>query len=205
MAVEIAALLGAARVAAGLVQDVHGLVGNIRSGMLAKNDEAKRQLDEKLTALQQSLRDAARLAEFGEEYAGVQQDVVELLWDSERARGSLRENQEAVRDSAHARYAAAWETVSQLFESVERRQEPLFRALDDRIAWLDERDRAQIQQRLTDAALAAQGAAQAVRSKASDDADMHLRRIVDELRRVQSSLNDTLRKGIFGSLEELAR
>jgi len=34
---------------------------------------------------------------------------------------------------------------------------------------------------------------------------MHLRRIVDELRRVQSSLNDTLRKGIFGSLEELAR
>jgi hypothetical protein len=173
--------------------------------MLAKNDEAKRLLDEKLTALQQSLRDAARLAEFGEEYAGVQQDVVELLWDCERTRGALRENRDAVSNSGHPRYAAAWETIGQLFESVERRQEPLFRALDDRIAWLDERDKAQIQQRLNDAALAAQGAAQAVRSKASDDADMHLRRIVDELRRVQSSLNDTLRKGIFGSLEELAR
>lgn len=205
MAVEIAALLGAARVAAGLVQDVHGLVGNIRSGMMAKNEEAKRQLDEKLTALQQSLRDAARLAEFGEEYAGVQQEVVELLWDCERVRGSLRENREALGRGDDKRYDGAWETVAQLFESVERRQEPLFRALDDRIAWLNEKDRAQIQQRLQDAARAVEGAAQAVRSKASDDADMHLRRIVDELRRVQSSLNDTLRKGIFGSLEELAR
>src|SRR5215211_2662864 len=205
MAVEIAALLGAARVAAGLVQDVHGLVGNIRSGMLAKNDEAKRQLDEKLVALEQSLRDAARLAEFGEEYAGVQQDVLDLLWDTERVRGSLRENREATSDSSHPGYSGAWETVGQLFESVERRQGPLFLALDDRIAWLNEKDKAQIQQRLNDGALAVQGAAQAVRSKASADADMHLRRIIDELRRVQSSLNDTLRKGIFGSLGELAR
>lgn len=205
MAVEIAALLGAAKVAAGLVQDVHGLVGNIRSGMLAKNDEAKRLLDEKLVALQQSLRDAARLAQFGEEYAGVQQEVVELLWDCERVRGSLRENREATSNSDDPRNAAAWETVAQLFESVEHQQEPLFRALDDRIAWIDDKDRAQIQQRLQSAALAMEGAAQAVRSKASADADMHLRRIVDELRRVQSSLNDTLRKGIFGSLEELAR
>jgi chromosome segregation ATPase len=201
MAVEIAALLGAARVAAGLVKDVHGLVGNIRSGMLAKNDDAKRQLDEKLTALQQSLRDAARLAEFGEEYAGVQQEVVELLWDCERVRASLRENLDATSDAADNRYDSAWQMV----ESVERRQEPLFRALDDRIAWLNDKDMGQIQQRLHDAARAVEGAAQAVRSKAAADADMHLRRIVDELRRVQSSLNDTLRKGIFGSLEELAR
>ncbi|HEV8251317.1 MAG TPA: hypothetical protein VGQ15_15210 [Gaiellaceae bacterium] len=205
MAVEIAAVLGAARVAAGLVKEAHGLVGDIRSGMLAKNDDAKRKLEEALTGLQQSLRDAGRLAEFGEEYAGVQQDVVELLWDCERVRASLRENREAVSDSGNPRYSGAWEIVAQLFDSVERRQEPLFRALDDRIAWLNDRDRGQIQQRLNDAAMAAQGAAQAVRSKASDDADLHLRRIVEELRRVQSSLNDTLRKGIFGSLEELAR
>jgi hypothetical protein len=205
MAVELAAVLGAARVAAGLVKEAHGLVGDIRSGMLAKNDDAKRKLEEALTGLQQSLRDAGRLAEFGEEYAGVQQDVVELLWDCERVRASLRENREAVSDSGNPRYSGAWEIVAQLFDSVERRQEPLFRALDDRIAWLNDRDRGQIQQRLNDAAMAAQGAAQAVRSKASDDADLHLRRIVEELRRVQSSLNDTLRKGIFGSLEELAR
>jgi hypothetical protein len=205
MAVEIAAVLGAARVAAGLVKEAHGLVGDIRSGMLAKNDDAKRKLEEALTGLQQSLRDAGRLAEFGEEYAGVQQDVVELLWDCERVRASLRENREAVSDSGNPRYSGAWEIVAQLFDSVERRQEPLFRALDDRIAWLNDRDRGQIQQRLNDAAMAAQGAAQAVRSKASDDADLHLRRIVEELRRVQSSLSDTLRKGIFGSLEELAR
>jgi hypothetical protein len=205
MAVEIAAVLGAARVAAGLVKEAHGLVGDIRSGMLAKNDDAKQKLEEALTGLQQSLRDAGRLAEFGEEYAGVQQDVVELLWDCERVRASLRENREAVSDSGNPRYSGAWEIVAQLFDSVERRQEPLFRALDDRIAWLNDRDRGQIQQRLNDAAMAAQGAAQAVRSKASDDADLHLRRIVEELRRVQSSLNDTLRKGIFGSLEELAR
>ena len=89
MAVEIAALLKAAGIAAGLVSEAQELVGKIRSGMLAKNDEAKRELEENLLALQQSLRDAARLAKFGEEYAGTQQDVIELLWDVERAYGSL--------------------------------------------------------------------------------------------------------------------
>jgi hypothetical protein len=205
MAVEIVALLGAAKAAAGFVKDARDIVERISASRFANNSDAKRELEAKIAQIEQSLRDAARLAEFGEEYAGVQQDVVELLWDCERARGSLRENQQAVSDSSHPQYSGAWETIRQLFESVERRQEPLFRALDDRIAWLDARDKAQIQQRLTDAALAAQGAAQAVRSKASDDADTHLRRVVEELRRVQSSLSDTLRKGIFGSLEELAR
>jgi hypothetical protein len=151
------------------------------------------------------LHATGRLAEFGEEYAGIQQEVVDLLWDCERVRGSLRENREATSDASDPRNAAAWETIAQLFESVDRRQQPLFRALDDRIAWLNDKDKGQIQQRLQTAALAVEGAAQAVRSKASADADMHLRRIVDELRRVQSSLNDTLRKHIFGSLEELAR
>jgi hypothetical protein len=205
VAVEIAALLKAAEVAAGLVKEAHTFVGQIRSGMLAKNDEAKRQLEETLVALQHSLGDAARLAEFGEEYAGTQQEVIELLWDCERAHGYLRENIDATRDSANAGYGASWATMEQLFESIERRREPLFRALDDRIAWLNEKDRAQIAQRLQEGALAVERASQAVRSKAASDADVHLRRVVEELRRVQSSLNDTLRKEIFGSLEKLAR
>ena len=204
MAVEIAALLSAAKVSAGLVKEAHGVVSEIRSGMLAKNDEAKRRLDEKLVALQQSLRDAARLAQFGEEYAGVQQDVIELLWDAERAHAYLKESFAVARDSGDARYEDSWSMLGQLFESVERRREPIFRALDDRIAWLNDKDRGQIAQRLQECALAMERASQAVRTKAASDAETHLRRIVEELRRVQSSLNDTLRKGIFGSLEELA-
>jgi hypothetical protein len=205
MAVEIAALLKAAGVAAGLVSQAQEAVGKIRSGVMAKNEEAKRELEQKLLELQQSLRDAGRLAKFGEEYAGTQQDVIELLWDCERAYGSLKENFEACRDSADPRYDASWVTVEQLFESIERRRAPLFEALDDRIAWLNEKDRAQISQRLQEAAMAVERASQAVRSKAAADADTHLRRIIEELRRVQSALNDTLRKGIFQSLEELSR
>src|SRR5262249_2449565 len=144
-------------------------------------------------------------AEFGEEYASTQQEVIELLWDCERALSYLKENAAAASDSANARYAESWLMLTQLFESVERRREPLFAALDDRIAWLNEKDRAQIAQRLQECALATERASQAVRNKASADADVHLRRMVEELRRVQSSLNDTLRKGIFGSLEALAR
>jgi hypothetical protein len=205
MALEITALLGAAAGAAKFVKEARGLVETISTSRFANNGEAKRKLESKIAEIEQNLRNAGRLAEFGEEYAGVQQEVVELLWDCERVRGSLRENREALSNAGDERYDGAWEAIAQLFESVERRQEPLFRALDDRIAWLNDKDKGQIQQRLQSAALAVEGAAQAVRSKASVDADMHFRRIVDELRRVQSSLNDTLRKGIFGSLEELSR
>jgi hypothetical protein len=202
---EIAVALGAAKVAVGLVQDAHALVGNIRSGMLAKNDEAKRQLDEKLGALKDSLRAAGRLAKYGEEYASVQQDVLDLLWETERVRGSLRENREAASDSSHPRYSSAWETIAQLFDSVQQGQGPLFLAFDNRIVWLNETDKAQIQQRLQSAGMAVEGGAQAIRNQASADADMHIRRIIDELRRVQASLNDTMRKGIFGSLGDLAQ
>jgi len=206
MVVEVTALLGAARVAAGLVQDVSGLVANIRSGRFTNNDDAKRALEEKMVALQQSLTQAGQLAKAGGEYASVQQDVVELLWDCERAHGFLKENSAAANaGAADPRYNGTWETLAQLFESVDRRREPLFREADDRILWLNEKDRAQISQRLQEANSAAERASQAVRSKAGSDLDVNLRRIVDELRRVQSSLNDTLRKEIFGSLGELSR
>ena len=183
MALEITALLGAAAGAAKFVKEARGLVETISTSRFANNGEAKRKLEEKIAEVEQNLSNAGRLATFGEEYAGVQQEVVELLWDCERVRGSLRENREALSNAGDERYDGAWETIAQLFESVERRQEPLFRALDDRIAWLNDKDKAQIQQRLQSAALAVEGAAQAVRSKASVDADMHFRRIVDELRR----------------------
>jgi hypothetical protein len=202
---EIAVALGAAKVAVGLVQDVHDLVGKIRSGVLAKNDEAKRELDETLDALKDSLRAAGRLAKYGEEYAGVQQDVLNLLWETERVRGSLRENREAASDSSHPQYSSAWETIAQLFDSVQQGQGPLFLAFDNRIVWLNETDKAQIQQRLQSAGMAVEGGAQAIKNQASADADMHIRRIVDELRRVQASLNDTIRKGIFGALGELSQ
>jgi len=205
VAVEIAALLKAAEVAAGLVKDASGLVGQIRSGMLARNDEAKKQLERTLVELQENLRDAARLAEFGEEYAGTQQDVIDLLWECERAHGYLKDNIDAMSDSANAGYTASWAMMETFYESIEHKREPFFRALDDRIAWLNEKDRAQIAQRLQEGEAAVQRASQAVRSKASSDTDLHLKRIVEELRRVQSSLNDTLRKEIFGSLEKLAR
>jgi len=204
MAVEIAALFGAAKVAAGLVKDAREIAERISTSRFANNGDVKRELEEKIAEIQASLRNVGGLANFGAEYAYRQKEVAALLWETERVRGSLRENREAVSDSGHPRYADAWETAEQLFESVRQGQGPLFSALDDRIQWLDAKDKAQIQQRLQDAALAVEGAAQAVRLKASSDADMHLRRIVDELRRVQSTLSDTLRTGIFGALAEIS-
>ena len=205
MVVEVTALLGAAKVAAGLAQEVQKLVGDIRSGRFTNNDQAKEDLQKAIVALQQSLTQAGQLAKAGEEYASVQQDVVELLWDCERAHGFLKENSEAAKAGQDPRYEATWATLAQLFESIEMRREPLFREADDRILWLNEKDRAQIAQRLQEANSAAERASQAVRSKAGSDLDVNLRRIVEELRRVQSSLNDTLRKDIFHSLGELSR
>lgn len=205
MAVEVVALIGAVKAAAGLAADVHEAVSRIRSGRFTNNEEAKRELEEKLAALEQSVRAAGSLAGFGDEYAELQVKVADLLWETERVRASLRENREAAADSSHARYADVWDNIDQLFESVKQRQAPLFAALDDRIGWLNDKDKGQIQQRLQDAALAVEGASQAIRLKASTDTEVHLRRIVDELRRVQSALNETLRDGIFGALQELSR
>jgi hypothetical protein len=205
VAVEVVALLGAAKAAAEVAQSVHGLVSQIRSGRFTNNDEAKRELEAAIAKLQGNLRDAGKLAEFGREYAGQQEDVADLLWEAERLRASLRDNREAAADSNHPRYADVWATIDQLFESVQQRQGPLWLALDDRIGWLNETDRAQIRQRMQDSALAMEGAAQAIRLKASSDTEMHLRRIVEELRRVLTLLNETLRRGIFGDLQELSR
>jgi hypothetical protein len=205
MAVEVAALITAAKAAAGLVQGVSEAVEKIRSGRFTNNDEAKRELQEKIGALQQSVRAAGSLAGFGREYAGLQEDVADLLWEAERVRASLRENREAAAAATHPRYTDVWETIDQLFESVKQRQGPLWLALDDRIGWLNETDRAQIRQRMQDGAVAIEGASTAIRLKASSDADAHLRRIVEELRRVQTALNQTLRTGIFGELQELSR
>jgi hypothetical protein len=205
MVVEAGLVFGAAKAAAEAAQSVYGLIQDIRTGRFANNDEAKEKLEVAIAELQAHLRDAGALARHGEEYTGLQQDVVELLWECERLRASLRENNRAISQSTDPGYGPAWDGIAQMFDSVELRQAPLFRALDNRIEWLNDKDFGQIQDRLNDAALASQGAAQAVRSKASADAEMHVRRMIEELRRVQASLNDSLLKGIFGSLKELAR
>ena len=205
MAVEVAALITAAKAAAGLVQGVSEAVEKIRSGRFTNNDEAKRELQDKIVSLQASVHATGKLAEFGRGYAELQEKVASLLWEVERVRGSLRENREAAGDSAQPRYADVWETIDQLFESVRQGQGPLWLSLDDRIGWLDETDRAQIRQRMQDGAFAIESASTAIRLKASSDAEVHLRRIVEELRRVQTLLNETLRNGIFGQLQELSR
>ena len=205
MVVEVTALLGAARVAAGLAEDVQKLVGNIRSGRFTNNEEAKKELQGKILELQQNLSRAGELAKAGGEYAGVQQDVVDLLWECERAHSFLKENSAPANSGADAGYDGTWGTLAQLFDSVDRRREPLFREADDRIVWLNEKDRAQISQRLQEANSAAERASQAVRSKAGSDLDVNLRRMIEELRRVQTSLNDTLQKDILDKLGELSR
>lgn len=205
MVVEVTALLGAAKAATEVAQKVHGLVSQIRSGRFTNNDQAKQDLERAIVELQQNLAEAGELAKAGGEYAGVQQDVVDLLWECEHAHSFLKENGPAANTAGNPGYEGTWGTIAQLFASVERQREPLFREADDRILWLNEKDRVQISQRLQEANSAAERASQAVRSKAGSDLDVNLRRMIEELRRVQSSLNDTVRKEIFGSLGELSR
>jgi hypothetical protein len=205
MAVEVAVLLGAARAATEVLKQSRELVGQMQqSGWFKKNDEAKKKLEEQLASLERNLHDVGKLAEYGEDYTRRHEEVLELLWDCERARSFLKENEAACSDTADPNYASSWRVLYAIRESMSKRREPILNALDDHGPWFDERDRNQMEERRQTITVAFERVSGDIRVQAAVDARHHLDALIEELEHIEGALNRTLYDGIFQSLQELA-
>lgn len=205
MAVEIVALLGAARAATEVLKESRQLVQEIRaSGVFRKNDEARKELQAKLDVLAQNLRDVGKLAQYGEDYTRRHEEILELLWDCERARAFLKENEAACNDGSHPDYVGAWRVLETIRESMDKRRDPALESLDAQASWYSERERAQMEERRQNLVRAFERASEAIRVKAGSDARHQLDALIEQLEHVENALNRTLYDGIFQSLQELA-
>jgi hypothetical protein len=205
MAVEIVALLGAARAATEVLKESRQLVQDIRSsGVFRKNDEARQELQAKLDELAQNLRDVGKLAQYGEDYTRRHEEILELLWDSERARAFLKQNELACNDAGHPDYVGAWQVLEAIRESMDKRRDPALESLDAQASWYSERERAQMDERRENLVRAFERASQAIRVKAGSDARHQLDALIEQLEHVENALNRTLYDDIFQSLQELA-
>lgn len=205
MAVEIAALIAAARGVSELLEQSKPLVAGIRDGFGGGNKAAKEALTKKLDALQQNLRAAGELARMGEAYTRTQEEIRDLLWDCERAKAFLAENIEDCTDRNSPKYESCWRLLNSIFESIGKKRDPVRRALDDRARWYDQADKAQIEQRLTDFALAYASILESVRHRAAMDVRDRLATMIGYLEEVSGRLDDTMYDKILDALQTLGQ
>lgn len=205
MAVEIAALIAAARGVSELLEQSKPLVAGIRDGFGGGNKAAKEELTKKLDALQQNLRAAAELARMGEAYTRTQDEIRDLAWDCERAKAFLAENIDDCSDRNSPKYDSCWRVLDSIFESVGKKRDPVRRALDDRAQWYDREDKAQIEQRLTDFALLYERTAESVRHRAAMDVRDRIATMIGQLDEVSGRLDDTMYDKILDSLQKLGQ
>lgn len=205
MAVEIAALIAAARGVSELLEQSKPLVAAIKDGFGGGNKAAKEELAKKLDELQTNLRAAGELARMGEAYTRTQDEIRNLLWDCERAKAFLAENIDDCNNRESPKYESCWRLLDSIFESIDKKRDPIRRTLDDRSLFYDAQDKAQIEQRLTDFALAYASIQESVRHRAAMDVRDRLATMIGYLDDVSDKLDDTMYDKILDSLQKLGQ
>lgn len=205
MAVEIAALIAAARGVSELLEQSKPLVAAIKDGFGGGNKAAKEELAKKLDELQTNLRAAGELARMGEAYTRTQDEIRNLLWDCERAKAFLAENIDDCNNRESPKYESCWRLLDSIFDSIDKKRDPVRRALDDRARFYDAQDKAQIEQRLTDFALAYASIQESVRHRAAMDVRDRLATMIGHLDDVSDRLDNTMYDKILDSLQKLGQ
>jgi hypothetical protein len=205
VAAEVAILLSAAKAANELLKEAKPLVESISSNWRgrAANENAKRELQQKITDLGLRLREVGGLAERGDEYTRLHEEILELQWDCERALTFLTGSFPAASDSGNHAYHNAWDVLDTIFDSVAKRIDPVRRVREDTDSWYDEADSIRLRQHLMRWSDAYQQAVASVRAKAASNTRHELEEMVSELRDVEGLLRDTLYGKIFASLRLL--
>jgi hypothetical protein len=205
MAVEtIAALVTAATRVPKLLEVSADAIGKIRSGWRVENDEAKRELEGALAELRANLNAAGKLAEIGEEYTRVHEEVLELLWDCERARTFLDGNPDHFAPRSPS-YAGNWKVIDVIFDSIAKKRDPVRRELTRRSHWYDQQDQSQVPEALNRFEGAYNRAHASVEGKRASAAERELGVMITELEQVEQLLRETMYGKIFPSLRTLAR
>jgi hypothetical protein len=190
--------------AAGMIaREIGDATRALRSGFLARNEEAKQALEARIEQLQTSLRHAGQIATLAAEYTRAHQKVRALAELCSRATAFIRENMDSLVDRGAAQYQVNWRTLDMIFDGItQNRDVPSLAALD-RQRWYDDQDRAQIDLRLRDFGLAYERGKGAIERRAARDAEDELKTMVEALREVDLMLDNTLYAKMFDALEAL--
>ena len=123
MALELNVLISAVGAISSLVKDTVVSVQAIRSGMMAKNEEAKEQLTESLKQIEQNLQHAGELSLAAESYFQTYENIVELLSLSRRAERFVKDNIDELRDRSDPNYNGDWRVLEAMFETIDSRRD----------------------------------------------------------------------------------
>lgn len=187
-----------------IVRETADLVRGIRSGVMARNDEVRARLQERLTSLEQSLADAGRLAAVAEAYTRTNEKVVDLQAACRRVDRFLRDNMSALADGGSS-YDADWRLLDTLFDAVSERRDVPRSAVLDRSEWYDVEDRAKIDMRLNHFSDAYARASVAINGKAARDTHTYVRTMIEALDDVETLLETTIYDKVLRTLQDLKR
>jgi len=203
MVLDLATLISAVGMINSLLKESLPLIQTIRSGMLARNDEAKQQLATKLNQLQQNIQHAGELARVAEEYSRTLENVLELLWLCRRAERFLNDNLDDCRKRNSGNYAGNWKVLEAIFETINSNSDTLRKVVMDRAKWYDEKDKAQIELLYGKFQSAYDRASTDVRNKVADELLYELRSMTGLLQEVETLLRDTVYDKILRTLQKL--
>ncbi len=203
MALEIAALLTAVGTINSLTKQTVDIVQTIRSGMMARNDEAKQKLEDSLKQIQDNLKLTGKLAQAAEAYARTLEDVLELLALCRRADDVLKENLESCRDRNHPNYASTWRVLDEIFRNIDNNRDTARKVIAGRQEWYDQQDKIQIEDRLNQFNQAYSSALADVRVKSADELSRDLRGMNGNLQDTELFLRSTVYDKILRTLQDL--
>lgn len=203
MVLELSALIAAVEAVSLLVKGTVPVVRAIRSGVMARNEEAKRQLMQSLEQLQQNLQHAGELAQVAEGYFQTLENVLELRSLCGRTEGFLKDNLNECRNSDSANYAGNWRVLEAMFQTIDSNRDAPRKVVLARAEWYDERDRDQIGLLLQQFTAAYERAAAHARNKIADDLLYELRGMISPLQDSETLLRNTVYDKILRTLQKL--
>jgi hypothetical protein len=203
MPLELEAVLAGVSILRGVVKEALPLVEDIRSGLGARNNQAKKALTEKLGRVEASLGQVGELAKAAEAYGKSLENVLELLWLCQRAERLVHDNSQDFGKKTSPNYAASWRVLDTLFETIESRSEVPRKAIMGLSAWYDERDRAQMDLLLNDFTAAFERASLYTRRRDASDLAGELEDMVKPLQRADTLLRSTVYDKILPTLQSL--
>lgn len=207
MAVELSvgALISAAGSIGTLLREAIPLAQSIRSGLRASNEDAKQQLQGRLAELQESLKQAGKLADVAREYSATLENVAELLWLVERAERFLADNIDACRRKTNPAYPSSWQILGLTIDSINANRDAIGKAmLEDRSTWYDERDKGMLRAHFQEFNDAFGRADSATTDKLADRLQNEVRAMKRPLVSAQTVLRAT-EASVLGALQRLGQ
>ena len=204
MALDLSVLLSSVGTITSLMEGSVKLVQTIRSGLVARNDEVKKQLTTSLTELKQNLEHARELARMAEVYSRTHENILELLWLCRRAERFLRDNLDDCRNRTCANYTGNWKVLDVIFETIDSNRDSPRKVVMDRAEWYDKDDKAQVELLLHQFTSHYDQASACVRNKVADDLLHELRDMTSPLQDAETLLRTTVYEKILMALQKMS-